>query len=79
MIAVASPAGGPDETPRIAGMVNPKITVPAGAQVSIQIINADPDTAHGLVITSNQNQSAWMPVAAGGGRRRGGSSGRPSC
>jgi rusticyanin len=63
--AVASPAGGPDETFRIAGMVNPKITVPAAARVSIQIINADPDTAHGLVITSNQNRSSWMPMMTG--------------
>jgi rusticyanin len=60
--AVASPAGGPDETFRIAGMVNPKITVPAGAQVSIQVINADPGTAHGLVITSGQGRSSWMPM-----------------
>ena len=60
--AVASPAGGPDETFRIAGMVNPKITVPARAQVSIQVINADPDTAHGLVITSGPGQSSWMPM-----------------
>ena len=59
---VASPAGGPDETFRIAGMVNPKITVPAGAQVSIQVINADPDTAHGLVIASGPARSSWMPM-----------------
>ena len=62
LAAVASPAGGPDETFRIAGMVNPKITVPAGAQISIQVINADPDTAHGLVITSGQGQASWMPM-----------------
>jgi rusticyanin len=60
--AVASPAGGPDETFRIAGMVNPKITVPAGAQVRIQVVNADPDTAHGLVITSGQGRPSWMPM-----------------
>ena len=59
---MASPAGGADETFRIAGMVNPKITVPAAAQVSIQVINADPDTAHGLVITSGPGQSSWMPM-----------------
>ena len=62
LAAVASPAGGPDETFRIVGMVNPKITVPVGAQISIQVINADPDTAHGLVITSGQGQSSWMPM-----------------
>jgi len=62
LTAVASPAGGPDETFRIAGMVNPKITVPAGAQVSTQVINADPDTAHGLVITSGPGRFPWMPM-----------------
>jgi hypothetical protein len=48
LVAVASPAGGPDETFRIAGLVNPAITVPAGAKVSIQVINADPDTGSAL-------------------------------
>jgi rusticyanin len=62
LAAVASPAGGPDETFRIAGMVNPTITVPAGATVSIQVINADPDTAHGLVITASGGRSSWMPM-----------------
>jgi rusticyanin len=62
LAAVASPAGGPDETFRIAGMVNPTITVPAGARVSIQVINADPGTAHGLVITATSGRSSWMPM-----------------
>jgi rusticyanin len=62
LVAVASPAGGPDETFRIAGLVNPAITVPAGTKVSIQVINADPDTAHGLVITASQNISSPMPM-----------------
>jgi rusticyanin len=59
---LASPAGGPDETFRAAGLTNPHIVVPAGAQVSIQIINADPDTAHGLVITASQATTPWMPM-----------------
>jgi rusticyanin len=62
LAAVASPAGGPDETFRIAGLVNPAITVPAGARVSIQVVNADPDTAHGLVITASQHISWPMPM-----------------
>jgi rusticyanin len=62
LAAVASPAGGPDETFRIAGMVNPSVTVPAGATVSIQVVNADPDTAHGLVITASSGRSSWMPM-----------------
>jgi rusticyanin len=62
MVAVASPAGGPDETFRIAGLVNPTVVVPAGARVSIQVINADPDTAHGLVITASADTSSPMPM-----------------
>jgi rusticyanin len=60
LAVLASPAGGPDETFRIAGLVNPTIVVPQGARVSIQVVNADPDTAHGLVITGSQ--SAWSPM-----------------
>jgi rusticyanin len=59
---VASPAGGPDETFRAAGLVNPRIIVPAGARVAVQLINADPDTAHGLVITAADAAGSWMPM-----------------
>ena len=59
---LASPAGGPDETFRAAGLVNPRIIVPARAQVTIQLINADPDTAHGLVITASDATGSWMPM-----------------
>jgi rusticyanin len=62
LVILASPAGGPDETFRIAGMTNPAITVKAGARVSIEVINADPDTAHGLVIAAGQARSSWMPM-----------------
>ena len=62
LAALASPAGGPGEIFLIAGAINPKITVPAGVRVSIQVVNADPDTAHGLVITSGQRRSSWMPM-----------------
>ena len=59
---LASPAGGPDETFRIAGLVNPKVVVPAGARVSIEVINADPDTAHGLVIVGRQGARSDLPM-----------------
>jgi hypothetical protein len=62
LTVVASPAGGPDETFRIAGMVNPAVVVNAGAHVSIEVINADSDTAQGLVITAGQARSSWMPM-----------------
>ncbi|HVA05553.1 MAG TPA: sulfocyanin-like copper-binding protein [Acidimicrobiales bacterium] len=62
LVAVASPAGGPDETFRFAGMVNPTISVPTGARVTIEVVNADPGTAHGLVVTSSGSASSWMPM-----------------
>ena len=62
LTVLASPAGGPDETFRIAGLTDPAITVPTGAQVSIDVINADPDTAHGLVITAGGATSSSMPM-----------------
>ncbi len=62
LLVLASPRGGPDETFRIAGLVNPAITVKAGARVSIEIINADPDTAHGLVITASHGTPSRMPM-----------------
>jgi len=62
LAVLVSPASGPDETYRIAGLVNPTITVPAGAQVTMQVINADHDTAHGLVVTARGATSSWMPM-----------------
>jgi len=59
---LASPSGGPDETFRAAGLVNPRIIVPAGAQVTIQFVNADSDTAHGLIITAGDAAATWMPM-----------------
>jgi uncharacterized cupredoxin-like copper-binding protein len=43
-------------------MVNPALVVNAGSSVSIEVINADPDTAHGLVITANGARSSRMPM-----------------
>jgi rusticyanin len=65
LAAEASPPGGPDETFRIAGLVNPTVVVPSGARVSIQVINADPDTAHGMVITGRAAARSWMPMMSG--------------
>jgi rusticyanin len=62
LVVLASPSGGPDETFRIAGMVDPAIVVKAGAHMSIEVVNADQDTAHGLVITASQARSSWMPM-----------------
>ena len=62
LAAIGSPSGGPDETFRIAGLVNPTITVKTGTRVSIEVVNADPDTAHGLVVTATGSASSWMPM-----------------
>jgi rusticyanin len=62
LVVLASPAGGPDERFRIADMVDPTVVVKAGARVSIQVVNADSDTAHGLVITASGAGSSWMPM-----------------
>jgi rusticyanin len=63
LAVLASPAGGPDETFRVAGLVNPTIAVPKGAHVTIQVVNADRDTAHGLVVTgSGTASSSYMPM-----------------
>jgi len=62
IVALASPSGGHDETFRIGGRVNPSIVVKAGSSVSIEVINADPDTAHGMVITAGGARSSWMPM-----------------
>jgi rusticyanin len=59
---VASPSGGPDETFRAAGLVNPRIIVPAGARVTIELVNADSDTAHGLVVTASTATTSAMPM-----------------
>jgi rusticyanin len=59
---IASPSGGPDDTFRVAGLVNPTIIVPAGARVTIQLVNADSDTAHGLVVTAGAADASWMPM-----------------
>jgi hypothetical protein len=59
---LASPSGGPDETFRAAGLTNPDIIVPVEAHVAIQVINADTDTAHGLVITTSQAVTSPMPM-----------------
>ncbi len=62
LVALASPSGGPDETFRIAGLVNPTVSVKVGASVSLEVVNADTDTAHGLVVAATGSASSWMPM-----------------
>jgi rusticyanin len=62
LVVLASPSTGPNEAFRIAGMVNPTITVRSGARVSIELINTDSDIAHGLVVTTAGSSSSSMPM-----------------
>jgi rusticyanin len=61
-LAVLASPSIPAESFRIAGMTDPAITVPAGAHVSIELINADNDMAHGLVITPPGAARSQMPM-----------------
>ncbi len=58
---LASPAM-PAESFRVAGLTDPVISVPAGAHVTIELINADPDMAHGLVVTPAGASGSAMPM-----------------
>ncbi|APA97805.1 plastocyanin/azurin family copper-binding protein [Nocardia seriolae] len=50
LVVLASPVM-PAEDFRIVGLIDPTITVPEGARVHMQFINADDDMAHGLMVT----------------------------
>ena len=54
----------PAENFRIAGLTDPTVVVPTGARVTIELINADGDMAHGLVVTAAGTAATWMPMAA---------------
>ena len=61
--------GAPDMTFRVAGLTNPTIIVPKGAQVTVRYINNDSDEAHGWLVTSNEPPFSFgqpaMPAIAG--------------
>lgn len=61
LVVLASPSM-PAESFRIAGMTDPAIIVPAGAHVTIELVNADADMAHGLVITAAGAARSPMPM-----------------
>ena len=63
VVIEAVPANNPDMTFRIAGLVNPTVVVPRGAQVNLEFINADSDEAHAFVITADQPPFAFHPAA----------------
>jgi rusticyanin len=67
LVVLAGPPGAPNETFRSSGLVNPTIDVQTGAHIWIEVVNADPDAADGLVVTSaRSSSSSWMPMMTGG-------------
>ncbi len=65
LTVLASPSDGPDETFRIAGLTNPTLVVPRGAQVTLQLINADAGMPHNWLITSAQPPFPSVVMMAG--------------
>jgi rusticyanin len=55
-VALGSPAGNPDETWNIAGLVNPTVVIRRGAQVTVDFFNADADqkTMHGWRLSATR-------------------------
>ncbi|MBS2966325.1 hypothetical protein KGA66_24985 [Actinocrinis puniceicyclus] len=46
-----------------AGLTNPEIVVPAGAHVTLHLVNADTDMAHGVLVTATSAAgTSWMPM-----------------
>ena len=61
LVVLASPSM-PAESFRIAGITDPAVSVPAGAHVTIELVNADADMAHGLVIMPAGAARSAMPM-----------------
>lgn len=63
-LAVLASPSMPAEGFRIAGMPNPTVVVPSGAKVTVELVNADGDMAHGLVVVAGAAGSSAMPMMA---------------
>ncbi len=61
LVVLASPSM-PAESFRIAGITDPSVSVPAGAHVTIELVNADADMAHGLVIMPAGAARSYLPM-----------------
>lgn len=48
---------------QVAGMTNPQIIIPVGARVTLRLINADTDAAHGVLVTATSSaDTSRMPM-----------------
>jgi rusticyanin len=62
MTILGAPADGHDETFRLAGLTNPTIVVPAAAQVTLELINADAGMDHNWLLTNAQPPFAALTM-----------------
>ena len=65
LTVLASPSDGPDETFRVAGLANPTLVVPRGAQVTVRLVNADAGMPHNWSLTTAQPPFPSMAMMAG--------------
>lgn len=62
---LASPSM-PAENFEVAGLTDPTIVVGQGARVTVELVNADSDMAHGFVVSDTSVGSSWMPMMTAG-------------
>ena len=61
-IEVLASASTADDTFEVAGLIDPTIAVPARSSVTLDLINADSSSAHGIVIGAGTAQTPLMPM-----------------
>ena len=62
LVALASPASGPDMTWTVDGLVNPTVVIPRGAYVSVRFFDADKDAMHGWELTRTPPPYPYMAM-----------------
>ncbi len=62
LVALASPASGPDMTWTVDGLVNPTVVIPRGAYVSVRFFDADKNTMHGWELTRTPPPYPYMAM-----------------
>ncbi len=65
LTVLAAPPGGPDQTFQVAGMTDPTIVVPQGAQVTLHFINADQGMPHDWLLSTASPPFPYMAAMYG--------------